>query len=199
MKEYTIKRIQGGDWSQINTLKIDVSYRNSPDYYSTWAQVAYDDEALHVHLFCKEPATRAVERGPLGSPCEDCCMEFFFSPMEGDLRYFNIEFNHNGCMYLGFASGTHDLLRLVPDENKDMLHPVIRDYEGGWEIFYTFPYELVRRFFPDFRVYPGKKIRANCYKCADMTAPAHYFSWNEIPGERLSFHKPECFGSMIFE
>ena len=199
MKEYTIKRMNAdGDWSQIDTLAIDVSYLDSPDFYAAWAQIAYDDEALHVHLFCKEPATRAVEHGPLGSPCEDCCLEFFFSPMEGDPRYFNIELNRNGCMYLGLASSLPTLVRLIPEKDGDLLHPVFRDLADGWEVFYTFPYEFVRRFFPDFKVYAGKKIRANCFKCADLTEPPHYFSWSPITGEKLSYHKPECFGSMIF-
>ena len=199
MKEYTIKRMNSAqDWSQIDTLAIDIPYLNSPDFYAAWAQIAYDDEALHVHLFCKEPETRAVEHGPLGSPCEDCCLEFFFSPMEGDSRYFNIELNRNGCMYLGLASSIRTLVRLIPEKDNNLLHPVFRDRTDGWEVFYTFPYEFVRRFFPDFKVYAGKKIRANCFKCADLTEPPHYFSWNQITGEKLSYHKPECFGSMIF-
>ena len=199
MKEYVIKRIAKVPyWEQIETLSIDIPYLNSPDFYAAWAQIAYDDESLHVHLFCKEPETRAVEHGPLGSPCEDCCLEFFFSPMEKDSRYFNIEYNRNGCMYLGFASDLSTLVRLIPEGDGNLFSPVIRDLADGWEIFYTVPFEFIRRFFPDFTVYHGKKMRANCYKCADLTEPPHYFSWNQVTGEALSYHQPECFGTMIF-
>ncbi len=200
MREYRIQKVAGApDWSRIDTLAIDVSYLDSPTFYQAWAQIAYDDECLHVHLFCKEPATRAVETGPLGAPCEDCCMEFFFSPMADDLRYFNIEFNHNGCLYLGLASNLRSLVRLLPEFDTAILGQEIRDTADGWEIFYTVPYEFIRRFFPDFTVYPGKEIRANCFKCADLTEPPHYFSWSPITGDgKLSYHKPECFGKMIF-
>ena len=199
MKEYTIKRMTAPScWEQIDTLAIDVPYHNSPDVYASWAQIAYDDEALHVHLFCKEPATRAVENGLLGCPCEDCCLEFFFSPMEGDPRYFNIEFNRNGCLYLGFGSGLSTLIRLLPGEGGNLIEPVLRDRADGWEIFFTVTYEFIRRFFPDFTVYPGKKIRANCFKCADLTEPPHYFSWSPVTQDPFTYHKPECFGTMIF-
>ncbi len=188
------------NWDNVNTLCIDVPYLDSPSYYRTWAQIAYGDDRLYVHLFCEEPKTRAVEQGLTGSPCEDCCMEFFFSPMENDIRYFNIEFNHNACMYLGFGGQPSTLVRLLPDSQGNVLQPDVRDTDGGWEIFYTIPYEFVRRFFPDFTVYTGKVMRANCYKCADMSTPPHYFSWNPVVCQGdLSFHTPSSFGTMIFD
>ena len=126
MKRYSLSRVVSFDELKLApTLSIDYSYpAGVPDGVSAYAQLGYSDEALLVHLWTEEPTTRAVEEGDLGMPCEDSCLEFFFCPMEGDGRYFNLEFNANGCMYLGFASGLDDLIRLVPDQKA--VHPLIR-------------------------------------------------------------------------
>ncbi|MBQ5747163.1 MAG: hypothetical protein IIV81_04390, partial [Clostridia bacterium] len=121
MKSYEIKRFQGG-FDEIPFLEIEEKYLETPDNVSARAQIAYDDEGFLVKLQTKEYEHRAVETGPLGSPCEDCCLEFFFSPMENDGRYFNIEFNSNTCMYLGFASSIKDLKRIVY-ESKNPFSP----------------------------------------------------------------------------
>ena len=53
--------------------------------------------------------------------------------------------------------------------------------------------------FTVFKAYSGKKMLANCYKCADKSEPPHYMAWSPIVGEPFRFHRPECFGEMIFE
>ncbi len=198
---YRIVKTDGApNWDKIDTLSVDIPYLNSPADYRTWAQFAYDDDKLYVHFSCEEPATRADERGLIGVPCEDCCMEFFFAPMQEDIRYFNIEFNYNACMYLGIGSSLDTLVRLLPDCEDNVLYPHVYSTDTGWEIFYTIPFEFVRRFFPNFTVYRGKVMRANCYKCADKTVPPHYFSWNPIVYEgEFTFHAPKSFGTMIFD
>ena len=198
MRTYTIQKMTDAGWDAIPTLDIDHRYFETPEEITASAKIAYDDEAILVHLFTKEEKIRAVENGPLGSPCEDSCLEFFFSPMEGDLRYFNIEFNSNGCMYLGMGTSIKDLVRLLPADGADPFSYTIKKEAGAWEITYRVPYEFIRRFFPEFSVYPGKHMRANCYKCADLSEPPHYMAWSPIVGTPFKFHRPECYGEMIF-
>ena len=202
MKTYNIKKVSASpDWSAIPSLEIDERYFDTPSDIHSKAQIAYGEDRLYVHLSVTEPETRAVETGPFGSPCEDSCLEFFFSPMEGDKRYFNIEYNSLGCVWCGFGSSVADLIRLHPESDplfSDTFSPKIDVHEGGWDIEYTVPFEFIRRFFPDFQVYEGKKIRANCYKCSDLATPANYLSWSPIVGEPFKYHRPECFGEMIF-
>ena len=199
MKTYEIKRMdKGSDWSDKPVIDIDTPYLDTPDTVKAWAQLAYDDEAILVRLWTEEYQHRATEVGPVGKPYEDCCLEFFFSPMENDGRYFNFENNAIGCCFLGIGSGLSDLVRLIPDTDEDLFDRSVAHFEGGWEIEYRFPYSFIKRFFPDFTVYKGKKIRANCFKCADLTEPPHYLSWSPVAKENFTFHKPECFGEMIF-
>lgn len=201
MKNYIIRRVDGVPyWSALPYIEIDNERRENPHGITARAQICYNDEALLVHLCTKEKNYLTNETDVLGAPCRDSCLEFFFCPEECDGRYFNIEFNANCCLYLGIGSGVKDLVRLLPDNSEaNILAPsVVKDYDG-WEIFYRVPYEFIRRFFPDFKVYPGKKIRANCYKCADKSEPPHYLVWNWLEGEPLGFHNTKCFGSMTFE
>lgn len=92
-------------WNKLPFISIDQALWCSPNGISALAQLCWNREALLVRLAAQEPSIRAQETGPLGMPCEDSCLEFFFCPVEEDKRYFNIEFNPNCCLYLGFGSG----------------------------------------------------------------------------------------------
>ena len=116
----------------------------------------------------------------------------------GDNRYFNIEYNPNCCVYLGFASGVHDLVRLISESGIPFLPHSVRT-EDGWEITYQIPFEFIRRFFPDFAPTSGTKMRGNFYKCGDLTVKEHYLCWNMITCDPVSFHRPCDFGLLEFE
>ncbi|MBQ7600824.1 MAG: carbohydrate-binding family 9-like protein [Lachnospiraceae bacterium] len=164
-----------------------------------FAQLLWDEEAFYVRLWAEEARVRREEHGPLGMPCEDSCLEFFFAPCPPDRRYFNLEFNPNACLYLGIGSSIRDLTRLVPENAEELFCPEVRMTEGGWEIRYRVPFSFVRRFFPDFRPHPGMKLRGNFYKCGDLTEREHYLSWNPISVIPVSFHRPDDFGELVLE
>ncbi|MBQ9785576.1 MAG: carbohydrate-binding family 9-like protein [Clostridia bacterium] len=187
------------DWSAVERLEIAHKYRDTPPALCAFAQICYNDDGMHVHMWSENDDVRAKEIGPLGYPCKDSCLEFFFSPMEGDARYFNIEFNCNGCLFLGFGGGESPFTRLIHDDVDALFAPKTARTDTGWEIFYTIPYSFIQKFFPNFEIKKGKTLRANCYKCADLTAPANYLSWNPIDPAHFTFHNTECFGLMEFE
>ena len=199
MKEYTIVRKPENDtWSQVPTLDIATPlFPEEEVFISAKGQICYDDTALYVRLFCDEEEIRAEEENPLGEICADSCMEFFFSPLEGDKRYFNIECNVKGAIFLGMGSNVHTLVRFIPEE--PAILPVGKKLEKGWEVTYTVPYSFIRQFFPEFEAKEGKSIRANCYKCGDKTTRPHYFTWNPVPVlPEASYHNPKEFGVMYF-
>ena len=199
--EYTATKVTGTpDWDSIPKAHMENKYLDTPDIYRAFAQLAYDDEKLYVHLSKKEAETLATQTGTLGAPCLDSCLEFFFSPMEGDTRYFNIEFNSLGCVFLGFGTCPEDLFRLVAEDGDTAKYfqPEVRKNDDGWEIFYTVPYSLIRRMFPDFEMVKGKTMRANFYTCADNTVPPHYKSWSRVTTDPFTFHNPSCYGKINF-
>lgn len=197
MKEYTIiRRPEQLDWSVIPVLEIDTWQLTQPLPISAQAQICYDDQALYVHLSAVEQDIRAEHMGPLGEICEDSCLEFFFSPLAGDLRYFNLECNLNGAMFVGFGTGINNLVRLV--EETPFLAPHPNRTDDGWEVTYEIPFTFIRLFFPNFAPTPGYSMRANCYKCGEFTVKPHYLTWNPVPEEGFTFHCPEHFGIMHF-
>ncbi len=197
MREYTITRKpQNLTWDQIPAAPIDQLLWCEPVDICAEARLCYDEDSIYVHLSAKETNIRAEENGPLGHPCEDSCLEFFFSPISGDTRYFNIEFNPNGCMYLGIGKNRYDSVRLLPNDTP--IDPLVERTQDGWQITYRIPCSFIRRFFPEFSPASGGTIRANCYKCGDLTVTEHYLAWNYIDSEIPNFHLPEHFGIMRF-
>lgn len=197
MREYTIiRKPEELNWSNIPSLNIDQLLRTDPLPISAQAQICYDDEALYVRLSAVEQNIRAEHFGPLGEICEDSCLEFFFCPIAGDLRYFNLECNLNGAMYLGMGSNVHNLVRFVPEEPAIVPKPQLTT--DGWEVTYSIPYTFIRQFFPAFSPAPGYSMRANCYKCGELTVQRHCLCWNLVPIRPCAFHNPEAFGIMHF-
>lgn len=197
MREYTISRKPDVlDWDQITALKIDCLLWSPEVPITAQAKLCYDDTAIYVQLSSSEPHIRAENSGKLGYPHEDSCLEFFIAPVHGDQRYINIEMNPNGCMYMGLG-GPFGLIRLLPPDSA--LSPVIHRSAEHWDITYALPCSLIRQFFPEFQPESGGTIRANCYKCGDLTVQEHYLAWNPIPLPAPKFHCPEYFGMMRFE
>ena len=198
MNKYTITKFK--DWQSVPTVNMDLNYKYDVKDISAAAQIAYTNDEILVHLFAKEKDIRKEENGALGMPCFDSCLEFFFCPNYDEDRYFNIEFNPNGCMFLGL--GVSDItrhIRLIADP-KELFDVKVNFTDDGWEVFYKIPTEFIQRIFPDFALTSGKKIRANLYKCGDECVQPHYFSWCPVvPLPASSFHNPKIFGEMIFE
>lgn len=199
MRTYTITKVTGQpDWESIPALEITESYRRALEDtpVRAWTQVVYNDEALLIRQWALEPVLRKELTGLLDEICEDSCLEFFFCPMSGDKRYFNIECNPNGCLFLGFGPNVDELVRLIP-ENPSIVPQVTRT-EDGWETVYSIPYSFIRMFFPEFSPTPGYSTRANFYKCGNKTVQPHYLVWNPVPPQRCAFHNPDAFGIVHF-
>ena len=199
MKTAIIPRVsQTPDWDAIPLLPIDTLLWSEPVDISAWAQICWNNRALYVRLSAREAQIRAEHTGPIGMPCQDSCLEFFFSPVPGDNRYLNFEFNPNCCLYLGIGSGGHDLVRLLPGDTA-IFHPQVLRTADGWNLTYEIPVSFIRRFFPQFTPAPGGTIRANFYKCGDLTPQPHFLAWNPVGCETPNFHCPEWFGQLTFE
>ncbi len=198
MKTYTIlKKPDSLDWVQIPKLSMEYMEWTPLGDVTATAQICYDNHHLYIRFVTTETDIRAEHTDVLGNPCEDSCLEFFFSPILGDTRYFNVEINPNCCMYLGIGSSRYDLVRLILNEH-DLFHTKVYMTCDGWELTYQIPFSFVRRFFPDFAPSSGKTMRANFYKCKEISPNQHYLVWNRIT-ETDDFHRPCDFGTLIFE
>ena len=200
MNTYTIKKISDTpDWSAIPSLPIDQVHKADTAPVRAWAQVAYDRSSLFVRLRAEEDNIRMEESGPLANTWEDSCLEFFFSPVEGDPRYINLETTPGGAYFMGIGTGRQDLMRLLPLRPEAGLQIRVSFFDGGWEVSYELSYSFIRRLFPSFAPKSGDVLRANCYKCGDKTVQPHWLSWSRVETDPLDFHTPQYFGTMIFE
>ena len=197
MKHEIITHVQGQpDWKTVPVIAIDELYRPTEAKIKAFAQIAYDETALYIHMWAEETKIRAEVTDPLDQPCRDSCLEFFFSPAPPSLRYFNMEYNLNCKPYLGIGNSIYDLVRLFPQTTD--FNAKANLTETGWEVEYAVPYSFIRVFFPDFAPKTGDKMRANFYKCGDRTEIKHYLAWSCPDEQAHGFHCPECFGELEF-
>ena len=184
-------------WTEVPSLQVD-NVQWLPDTgIRMQQQLCYDADTLYVRQQAWEKDIRAERTGYLQQVCEDSCMEFFFAPGEDD-RYFNVEINPNGCIHLGFGPGRHGRVQVVPKQMEQLFAVESARTEDGWTLTYRIPLQLIRLFFPEYRFVPGATLRANCYKCGDLTAHPHYITWNPVSSDTPDYHRPQDFGLMIF-
>ena len=161
----------------------------------SFGQLCYDDSNRYVHLRAVEKDIRAEYTAPLSPVYQDSCLEFFFMPEGGD-RYFNFEMNPNGCLYIELGHNRSDRFIQYRDDISDRFDIKTAKTDDGWEVFYRIPLDFIRLFYPDFEFIGS--LRANIYKCGDMTTAKHYLSWNPVTSQKPDFHRPQDFGEMIF-
>ncbi len=195
-KTYSIFKVTDTpDWTRIPELAADTVLWEPDCGVRAFGQFCYDDSNLYVHLRALEKDIRAEYTAPLSPVHEDSCLEFFFMPETGD-RYFNFEINPNGCLYLGFGHNRADRFALYRSDMEDIFNIVSDRTDDGWEVSYQIPLDFIRLYYPDFEF--SGTLRANVYKCGDLTAAKHYLSWNPVLSEKPDFHRPEYFGTMDF-
>jgi hypothetical protein len=199
MRSYTIKKIQGApDWGTIPVMPIDNQPWGEPVDISAQAQICWDEENLYIRQEAWEKHIRREENGPLCRVCNDSCLEFFFRPTER-MDFFNFEINPNCCTYIGVRSCREDGIRLAPKDEDALFQKQAARTADGWQVSYRIPVSFLRVLFPGYALISGAVIRANCYKCGDLTEKPHYLSWNPVENPTPDFHRSCDFGIMILE
>ena len=199
MRSYTITPLRTPHlvWEEIPALQVD-HVQWLPDVgVRMQQQMCCDANFLYVRQQAWEQNLRAQHTGRLQQVCEDSCMEFFFAPGRDD-RYFNMEINPNGCIHLGFGPGRHGRVQVVPKQMEQLFDVKAEPTEDGWTLTYRIPLSFLRLFFPECHFAPGVTLRANCYKCGDLTDHPHYVTWNPVQSENPDYHRPQDFGLMVF-
>ena len=197
MREYTLKRISGTlDWDSVAVMPIDTLLWTEQTDVSAQAQLCWDETAIYVRLKAVEQEIRREHTGLMDDVCEDSCLEFFLRPTEAYM-YFNLEFNPNCALYLGYGTGMDDLVRLLVQDQQAVFQPQSKLTEDGWEITYRVPEAFIRQFFPDFAMAEGLSFYGNCYKCGDLTPNPHDRAWSPMNCESPAFHRPQDFGRLV--
>lgn len=158
-------------------------------------RIRHDGENLYVTLWAEEEQIRAEYTTPPSPVHEDSCLEFFFMP-EGKEDYLNFEINPNGCLHVGFGPDRYSRKQILPEDPKKLFRIRTERTGEGWQAEYLIPGTFLREYYPDFRF--SGILKANVYKCGDKTVHPHYLAWNPVASAVPDYHRPECFGEMVF-
>lgn len=191
---YSIKK--GGSTFELSFCPWEKDFPAKP---KTKATVGWNDGGFILHLESKENNLRMVEHEHNSMVCQDSCMEFFVQPSpKTDERYFNIEINPNGAVNMSIR---YDRKRSQKIQNDDIallsVKPTILN--DGWAVDYLIPLELIKKHIPTYVHQKGAIIRANFFKCGDLTDHPHYLTFANINTPTPDFHRPECFAEFVLE
>jgi len=194
-------------WAGIPPVKIE-TYLDKPEFAPVvTAKAQYDAEAIYVLFEVQDQYVRAVAQKYHDSVCQDSCVEFFFIPGKDKAKgYFNIEINCGGTLLFHYQlkPGKPTLLAAADCDQVTIAHTLPKIVEPeitkptAWVIECRVPFAVLEKYAAIERPGPGVEWKANFYKCADKTSHPHWLAWSPLAGPPLSFHRPECFGELIF-
>jgi len=197
MEPYVIRSAAGEpDWNAVPQLEAAQILWLPDCGIRAFGQFCHDAQSLYVRLRAVEKHIRAEYTQPLSPVYRDSCLEFFFMPEGGD-RYFNFEINPNGILWAGFGRERNGRSVLSPAEPDRVFGIRTERTADGWEARYRIPLSFLRLYLPDFS-FTGR-LRANVYKCGDLTEREHYLAWHPVVSAAPDFHRPQDFGVMVFE
>ncbi len=204
MKEYTITKVDKKpvDWETIPKAEID-TYGWMDNGYAprVLAALCYDEEAIYVKFWAHESEVRGVNKNHQEPVYEDSCVEFFFQPVSSPY-FVNIETNVVGAQLIGFGKERDGREEVPVLDDVMKIEPSVTDaesYQGDvWTLSYRVPFSFIKKYYGDIDVV-ADGLRANLYKCGDLTKYEHYGMWNPVENPEPDFHKPEFFGRMTFE
>ena len=169
-----------------------------PSVASCKAFLAASSKYLCIRFEAKEKGLRCVNCEDNLRQWEDSCCEFFVE--DGYGRYFNFEVNPAGKVLSASGKSREGRQRLPEDRMKEIIRipgdlPAvppfcIEDGSYAWEMTILVPFSLL-----GMGSVPSS-LKANLYKCGDLTAEPHFLSWNRVGTPSPDFHRPEFFGTI---
>ena len=218
IREYVIKpatqtvplcgHVAGTPWQGADVLAIDNwPWYQGGDKQPTEARLLYDDAAIYVQFQCEDKHIYSEAAELNGDVYKDSCVELFASvEPEAGPDYFNFEANCCGVFHLGFGAARQGrklvtaALAARVDVASSEAGPT-RDEspdDARWWLAARLPFDLLSEF-AGRSVSPkaGDYWMANFYRCGGKT-DEQYACWNPIIASQPDFHRPECFGPLVF-
>ncbi|NCN05769.1 MAG: hypothetical protein GW949_09070 [Spirochaetales bacterium] len=174
--------------------------------------LGYSEAGVLLYYQVQEPEIRALVDQDQGPVYQDSCVEWFVTPpgpetltgQEPD--YLNFEWNSKGFLlhYRGpdrrrRTPAAPQVLAKVLRKSKVASHRSIDQsgdqsaYPKQWSLLAQVPFEVLGVTDPKAGLW-----RANFYKCGDLLARPHYYSWQKMDTPEPDFHRPEFFGFLEF-
>lgn len=166
--------------------------------------LAHTGESICIKFLVNEKHLRGLELQDNGSVHKDSCVEFFLS-LDDNHNYYNFEFNCIGTPHVGYGPGRENRQKISSERlrqikiTSSLPHEII-DCKGAtqaWELTAEIPLS----FFEEQPLHTLSRTTAACniYKCGDETETPHFLSWHPIKTPNPDFHRPDFFGTIVFE
>lgn len=164
---------------------------------------AHTGQNLYIDFLVRCNYLRAENTADQSPVSQDSCVEFFVEPKPGG-HYWNFEFNCIGAINASHRAERPKPVRLTTEELAMVRRYAscgnrpFKELEGlfTWNLMVVIPLALIGA---DTPIALGTAMRGNFYKCASACSMPHYLSWNAIRTDTPDFHRPESFGTLIFE
>ncbi|OGS26654.1 MAG: hypothetical protein A2297_00145 [Elusimicrobia bacterium RIFOXYB2_FULL_48_7] len=205
--KYIIKKTNAApSWESANPLEINnYPWYTRGDKQKTEVRALYNDSSLFLQFSCEDKHISA-ENTALNSPVSrDSCVEFFADPGSGS--YFNVEVNCCGTLLAGYGPGrpNRKLIDAALAEkikiSRTMPGPVKQEspQDKNWLVEIDIPFSVIEEF-TGFKIPrgPGNIWKANFYRCGGKTDP-QFACWAPVTSPKPDYHRPECFGELVFE
>lgn len=202
------KGVEEQDWDAIPAAGID-NYPWSENGYTPKAEakVYYTHSHLYVKLKAFETKVKAEFHNYNDMVCLDSCLEFFLNANpDQDGRFLNFEINPLGTLLLYIGGGRHERVAAATQEDlvsfqfkTTLTKETLQNFAGPfWEVEFQIPFSFLERHYGKMEFVSGKRMKGNFYKCGDESEFPHYGCWNLVTTKEPDFHRPECFGDLIF-
>jgi hypothetical protein len=160
--------------------------------------VAYTADSILLKYNVLENELIAYYREINDPVYEDSCVEFFIK-FDGDMNYYNLEFNCMGTALMGYGSGKHERITIpnaAVSKIKSRSHIQTISGDIYWQLSLIIPFKVF--VYHSFTSLKNKVCSANFYKCGDKMSYPHFLSWNNIDHPFPNFHLPEFMGKINF-
>ena len=168
-------------------------------------RIAHSNNQIWIKYYVTEKSILAEVNETNGGVANDSCVEFFFDP-QSDGNYYNFEFSCIGVTHLAYGPERKGRVfvksEIIEEEIKvksSLGNQPFTEQSGDhtWEMTIIIPATSLTH--DNGIQLKGLSTKANFYKCGNKTAESHYISWNPVETEKPDFHRPEYFGTLIFE
>ena len=168
-------------------------------------RIAHSHNQIWLKYYVNEKSILAAVTETNGPVAGDSCVEFFFDPQASG-NYYNFEFSCIGTTHLAYGPARKERVFVAPEIiEKEILvssslgnQPFVENTgDHTWEMTIIIPASSLVH---DQEIQlKGLTTKANFYKCGDKSAEKHYLTWNPVGTDNPDYHRPEFFGTVIFE
>jgi hypothetical protein len=201
-------KVAGTAWGAARTARIsEYPWYRRGIKQSTAVRMLYDDENVYLQFRCRDKHISAQVIELNGEVCEDSCVEFFATidpPVGPD--YFNLEINCCGQKHMGFGRDRFTRKLITPELvarlriETSVRGPTKEESpsDRSWWVAAAIPFDMLSEFTArPVRPSGGTVWLGNFYRCGGKT-DRQFACWNPIVSPKPDFHRPECFGTLIF-